>query len=206
LDNVRAGRLGKLGAVGPSEQQTTEVNNQWETFNTVVTYLQERGIRLPDKPNTEIPEITEEVLGTTDNREYTRIYAQQLAWANYLGPLLAWIRAELLQYENRLDLLAPTIKRELKEGNKLAAKEDRLSQEEITDRVELNPGYLDVKIKAQELKQKRWMVESMLDNLERGMKVTSRQVEIRRQELEGTRTASSLPQRTPAATSFRRRE
>jgi hypothetical protein len=166
----------------------TELEAILEKFNTqpsVDEDLKKMGLHKPSQPNTTLAEVTGEMLSTTDERAYTDMYANQLAWFNYLTPTLAEIISGLLQAENQMKLIDARIRKRLKETNKLRPKEERLKEAEMDVEVLDDPIYQEALLEAQKLKQYKLSLEAISDIASRNMKVISRQIEIRRLALEG---------------------
>lgn len=171
--------------VSPPEQES--IHKKWDTHGTIEGELAMKGFISMDTPTFECPQVTEELLTTADNNAYTRAYAQQNAWFNYASQVLAQVTSHLLQYENEMEMIESkmrvTFRNQIKSGMR-----DKMTKEEMQDEINLDARYSDLKHTAQTLKQKKIQLQAFVDGIERGLRVISRQVEIKKLEAEQNRT------------------
>lgn len=180
-----------------SEQQ--QIHNKWDTADRIEAELAMKGFVQMDLPAYPCPEVTEELLTTADNNEYSRVYAQQNAWFNYSSQLLARVTSSLLQAENEMEMIESRMRVEMRERIKgvkdEAGKALKMTAEQMQDEVNVNERYVELKLIAQEYKQRKITLSAFLDGIERSLRVISRQVEIRKMEAEQSRT--NIPGRSP---------
>jgi hypothetical protein len=174
-------------SVGVGEQATQEVHSRWDTMAEVEEQLRMEGLQPIPPPTYAYTPVTEEMLTTADNAAYSTYYAQQNAWWGYLVERFAHVRAELIGVNNEIRIVEAHIRKDLKEKNKLSSKEDRLSATEIDDAVTLDPYLQQCQHRKQVLDQKKLMIEALHNNAEGGVKIISRQVEVRKAEAEQNR-------------------
>lgn len=178
--------------IGISSKEMTDILTTFSTQEEVEKGLAEMGIVDKPKPLFGIDDITAEILTTTDSREYTTVYARQLAWYNYISPIYAKACSGLIEAENKLTLIEANIRKVVIETNKLRAKEDRLNAEGINTEVLNDETYQGVLLEVQKMKQYKLRLEAFMENVGRNMKVLSRQVEIKKVEIEGNQREGNL--------------
>lgn len=178
--------------LGATEQKLEDIAQRFNTREGVDRFLAEWGLQYPGRPQFALPPVTAEALTSADSRSYTMLYAQQLAWYNYLTPMLASIEVEVLQAENTLDLIDAEIKDAISEQNKTLPDKQRLSATEIKTKVYVHPAYQNALLRFQTMKQYQKQVKAVTDVAERNMAVISRQVEIRKMEFEGGKREGNI--------------
>lgn len=177
--------LPKNTGVGSTEEQA--VHQQWTTLDEQEEKLASQGFVPMDAPSFTCPEITEETLTTADSKAYSTTFAQQLSWFNYSSQTLARCIAELLQVSNEMDIIEAKMRRGFRERMKLAGKDGKMTAQEMSDEILLDARYSYLLLRKQELTQYKTRLAAYTDGIERGLKVISRQVEIRKMELEQSR-------------------
>lgn len=182
-------------SLGAPQSVLDKIAENFATQGIIDEDLKKMGVVDQTKPEHELPRITKESLTTTDSRAYTGLYAEQLAWFNYLTPLAASIEVGLLEAKNIFDLTEASIKDGLYEQNKLLPSKEKLSEGELKSKALTNPSYQEALLQVQRMTQYKLRIDAMLDIAKRNMTVISRQVEIRRQELEGGLHESNMPRR-----------
>lgn len=188
-----SGGLQTPTSIGISMTELEQILVKFDTQGSVEADLKTMGLTEPPKPLFELPEITPEMLSTTDDREYTTVYAQQLSWQNYVSPILAKVTSGLLQAENQMKLVGARIKKRLREQNKLRTKEDKLKEDDIEVEVLNDPIYQEAMLEAQKLKQYKLSLETCHEIAGRNMRVISRQIEIRKLSVEEQQRENNLP-------------
>jgi hypothetical protein len=182
--------------VGVSETEQQNIHGKWDTIENVENELAMEGFVPMGTPEFECPQVTEDALTTPDSKEYTTTYARQLAWFNYSSQVLARVTAHLLQIENEMDFIESKLRKQFREVRR--PKEsgkgfDKMSAEEMKDEIRLDPRYSELTLQAQVFKQKKTELSVFVEGIERGLKVISRQVEIRKMEIEQGRV--NIPNR-----------
>lgn len=183
--------------VGVSETEKRELYDKWSTFDAVRDSLKAKGFMNPPQPEFECPNIRPEHLLTSNSQEYSTTYAHLLAWLSYTSPILAEVRGQLIQAENQMTIIASKVKKQLRQKNKgLGLRDpDRVAENALDDEIMQDADYQYWMLEAQKWKQQRLVVEAFVENIDRSLKVVSRQVEIRKQEFESTRTDANMPSR-----------
>lgn len=183
-------RLPQTLPIGAGQEKTKKVLQDWDTIDQVQEEMHLKGLIAKDAPVYACPELTQEMLTTTNSASYTETYAHLLAWFGYASDIYALVQATVLQYKNMLDVLAAEGRRIARETN-----EKKLSVSELEDRLLLNPEYQEVMHKLQRFQQAELMYKAKVESIERSLRVVSRQVEIRRLDLEQNRTGANMPGR-----------
>jgi hypothetical protein len=175
--------------------QTAEqaVHQQWDTLEEQREKRASEGFSPMDQPDFGCPQVTEEVLTTADSKAYTATYAQQLAWFNYASQTLSRCVSELLQVDNEMDILEARMRKGFRERMKVGGKEAKMTAEEMRDEILLEPRHAYLMLRKQQLSQYKVELGAYTEGIERGLKVISRQVEIRKMEIEQSRV--NIPNR-----------
>jgi len=181
--------------VGAPQSKLDKIADTFATQTAIEEELVKMGVTDQPKPNFELPVITRENLTTTNSKEYTDLYAKQLAWFNYLTPIFASVEVALLEAKNTFDLTEAAIKDGLYEENKLLSKAEKLTSDELKNKVLVHPSYQEALLQVQRMTQYKMRLKAMLEIADRNMTVISRQVEIRRQEIEGGVHENNMPRR-----------
>ena len=179
-----SGGLQVPAVLGIKMSDLEAIQSKFTTLGHVDQELKSMGIVGGKQPDFPLPELTAAALTTTSSTEYTEMYAKQLAWSNYLGPVLADVSSGLLEAENQMTLIEAKIKEVAKEQNKARAKEDRVSDVDIKNQVLNDPIYQEAMLEAQRLKQFKLKLEAMHEIAGRNLRLVSRQVTIRGQDIE----------------------
>lgn len=178
--------------LGVPKTKLTELRDMFTTNEEVEQYLRQLGVHDQAQPNFELPVVTVEALTTTNSNEYSALFARQLAWYNYLTPLLANVTVRLLQAKNILDVVEAEIKEGINNENKHLPKKERMGVSEVNTKVTIHPSYQEALLEVQKMTQYKARISAMAEVAERNMAVISRQVEIRRQEIEGNQREGSM--------------
>lgn len=178
--------------LGAAKTKLVELRDMFTTTNEVEQYLRQLGVHDQAQPTFELPVVTVEALTTTNSNEYTSLYARQLAWYNYLTPLLANVAVRLLQAKNILDVVEAEIKEGINVENKQLPKNEKMTVSEVNTKVTIHPSYQEALLEVQKMTQYKARIGAMAEVAERNMTVISRQVEIRRQEIEGNQREGSM--------------
>jgi len=175
--------------VGETEQQ--KIHSTWDTIDKVEAELGMDGFIPMTTPEFECPQVTEEELTTEDSKSYTQTFARQFAWFNYSSQVLARVTVRLLQVENEQAIIASKMRDGFKERIRNGA--PKMTVEEMKDQINLDPRYQELMLQAQIYQQKKTVLSAFAEGIERGLKVISRQVEIRKGEIEQSRV--NIPNR-----------
>lgn len=188
--------LPQLKGVAGTVKERAAARSAYETLEDVEKFLAARGFVVPVAPPPyPQPEVSADQLTTDFNRDYTTLFAQQLGWVNYTGPILARVKAALIQLENAISDIETRIRIDLRAKNKLLSREERLSEQDIADTIQQDPDHKILSIERQKFDQQRLLLDSFLDRMERNMKVISRQIELRKLEMGGEVHENNMPAR-----------
>lgn len=182
--------------IGLGESANVELRRQWDTLTDVETELLREGFTPMAKPLCGMPTVTEEMLTTPNSQAYTQMYAEQYSWFSYSSYLLALVTASLLQVRNRLDYVESLQRRQLRDESKLS--KEKVNAADLDMLIKQHPEYKELKIEEQRFTQRKGMLSTYVESLESGMRIISRQVEIRKIDFEGTRNEANMPGRRPA--------
>ena len=192
-DSMQGGGLHLPEDVGVGETAAAAIESRWDTIQSVDEYLVKQGMLPNSIPECTCPPVTAELLSTTNTAQYTTLFASQLRWKNYAGRLLADIRAHLLQINNEMSDIETDRRITFRKMNETKAKSDRISSDEMVDRINIEPRYRELKIQGQQMQQLRLKLEAWDEELDRNMKTISRQIEVRKTEFTGGTRESNMP-------------
>jgi hypothetical protein len=191
------GSLRVPAILGIDAQKQQSIHGEWDTMTGVNQRMHDNGFEVQEQPNFSCPMVTEEDLTTTDNTRYSKNYARLLAWFNFADQLLAETNATLLGIENEMEFVAANLRKKMREQNQGKSSKDpsRFTAEQMNDEILLDEHHHELQIEQQRLTQMKLKISTNVNGLERGLRVTSRQVEIRKLELEAGRKGDGLPTR-----------
>lgn len=180
---ITQGGLTLPDSVGLSEKIAQELHNVWDTFDAVEVVLTKQGFMPLEKPGHTRPTLSPGTLERTNSTQFTEIYEKFTAWYSYAANLLARIKGGISQIDNEMDILAVKLKYATIEVSRKAGQK-RPAKEILEDQVKMDPHYQELMLEKQKLDQQRLIMDSHVESLYRDWRVISRQVEIRRQEIE----------------------
>jgi len=192
---VAGGGLELPKALGISEREEVAATVRWDTLEAVIDTLNSWGFKEAESPKVEMPVITAQMLLTPDSREYTTMFSATLYWFNYSNKLKARVIAELLQLENEMSDIGAEMRKRLRRENEVRKKEEKLTAQNIDDEIETNLRHRELKIRAQHLKQMKYELDARCEELERSLRVVSRNIEMRKEENNQGRTDQNMPGR-----------
>jgi hypothetical protein len=187
-------QLGKKIPIGVGAQEAQSIQARWDTADDSDRRVIGTGLVDHPKPEFSCPDLDADTLTTPDSRSYTETYVHILAWFNYSNELLANVQARVLQYDNMLRVLTAQTRIRQREIS-AASGAKKMPEEEIQDLLYTNPEYQNILLELQRYKQLKLMMESKVDAIERSLKVISRQVEIRKLDIEQQKNANNMPTR-----------
>lgn len=191
--------------VGVGQEEAKSIRQHWDTIEQVEsTIAGEYGILDKPQPRFECPELTTEQLTTPDSKSYTETYQKFQAWFEYYTEIKAKVQARVLQYENMLEVLSAQTRRQHRDIASNAGGK-KLSAEEVKDLLTTNPEYQEILLELQRYQQTKLLVDAKVESIERTLRIISRQVEIRRLDIEQTKTSANMPgrnQRDPQTSRF----
>lgn len=189
---------GQIASVGASEAQ--QIHEQWTTYPGVKDYLETHlALTVPNEPDFACPPLRVEDLTTPDNKAYTEAYAQRVAWFGFFSERKAEHDAIVLELEAEMGIIETRIRNNMRKGS---LKKTRTGEtkappaQEMDDAINLDTRYLELKHKLLVQKQVLKRLNARVETLDREIRLTSRQVEIRRQDIDAqgrSPTARGLP-------------
>jgi hypothetical protein len=185
MTNIRQPSTGGLSLptnVGIGATEQAKAHHQWDTSGEVLDRLKAEGFWTMDTPTFELPRITVDVLTTADNTMYSKVYAEQLAWFNYASQILAGAKIEVLQTKNEMDMIESKMRKQFRDSAKVNG--IKPNEKDIQDEINIDTRYSELKLYGQKMEQYKIMLDTFSEGIERGLKVISRQVEIRKMEIE----------------------
>lgn len=175
---------------GVGDQEGTAIHNRWDTFDRIKKGFEDLGFGPKSEPEFACPILTADKLTTPDSRSYTETYVELLAWWGYAAEKLSSVKAEVLQVANEMDYIEATTRIRMR-----ATPSKKPSKEEVDDQMSLDPRHTELKLRRQELIQMKELLDVRTEEIERSLRVVSRQVEIRRMDLEQHSVSSNMPGR-----------
>jgi hypothetical protein len=179
--------------VGKSSVQTA--NAKWRTAEAIESEFMQRGFTPVEQPQFECPQITSEMLTGANAEAYTNTFVQVNAWLSYVTDILARITARIRELDNLKKILAANSRKENRAASGVSGKRPTVQEQE--DSLILSPEYQEVLLELQRLEQAQGLYKARSEMLDSSWRVISRQVEIRRQEIEGQRNSANGPNGRP---------
>lgn len=204
MNGVQHGGLNIGGVVtGVSESEATEIEREWESFPSVMKYLEEVLALMPaSEPQFACPPLRVEDLTTPDSKVYTETYAQRVAWFGFYSEHKAKHDAIVLELEAKMGVIETRIRRSMRQHNQRKTRSGDSKpppENEMQEAIDSDPHYLELKKKLVTNKQVLKLLNARCENLDREIKLTSRQVEIRRQDFDSVRNPSVRRPDAPGA-------
>ena len=194
MNDTAHGGLNLGGVItGVGESTAKKIEQEWDSFTGVMQYLETNLALVPrNEPEFACPILKLEDLTTPDGKAYTEAYMQRVAWYGFYTEHKAKHDAIVLELEAKMTVIETRIRRDMRKNSKRVAKSGETKappENEMQESVDSDPHYLDLKKKLVTHRQTLKLLNARVENLDREIKLTSRQVEIRRQEIEsGGRT------------------
>lgn len=177
--------------IGVGEAEKAAIKSTWSTADTEHAKFGAAGFLPHAQPKSACPELTVDLLTTKSYSDYTQAYVELLSWFSYASEILARIESHVLELKNMRDILAAQTRRNSRAT--AAPGEKRPTAQEQDDRLLLSVEYQEVLRELQRYEQARLLYKARVDGIETSLRVISRQVEIRRQEIEGTGSRQNNP-------------
>lgn len=197
MNNTAHGGLNLGGVItGVGESTAKKIEQEWESFPGVMKYLETHLALVPQaEPEFSCPILKLEDLTTTDSKAYTEAYMQRVAWYGFYTEHKAKHDAIVLEIEAKMSVIETRIRRDMRKNSKRVTKDGSSKappENEMQEAVDSDPHYLDLKKKLVTHKQTLKLLNARVENLDREIKLTSRQVEIRRQEIDNSRSPGTV--------------
>lgn len=173
-----------------------EIHEQWDTFETAELELTKAGFAPMEKPNCARPAVTPGKLSTLTGPQITTLYETVVAWHGYANNYLARIESIMQQLENEKKHLESVLYKGIVEAIEQAG-EKKPTETAIKRDISLDPRIIELTRSHQQHSQQQKQISGWVDTFTEYRRQVSRQVEIRRQEIEGLvggRAYSASPQ------------
>ena len=168
---------------GLGHEAEQQLHATWETLDDVIIETLKEGFETITRPQYAPPILHPQWLDDLTPERYHLMVAGLSAWKTYTQSLLNTLDCGIVECDNEMKVLAPSIKQNIR----LQAKQNQMTkpaEKVIDDLVLTNPRYIELMRRKQTLVQKRKLVEPHFDRYGRELRVLSRALEMRRQELE----------------------
>lgn len=192
---MNQGGLHIPGPMGVGRSQEQQIHQTWSTFDEMELLLvRSYGVHPPEQPKSEIPRITARILTDADNREFSQIFANFGEWYGFITALYGRVQALLVEVNNEMSDLEVQNRQAILQAWKKAGgnKKDKPTIVEMSDYNAMQPRVRELKFLFQKWEQQRLMLAPRKEQLYRDMKILSRQVEIRGQEIERNRLGGNM--------------
>lgn len=187
-------KLPPLAGVGASEE--SNIHRRWDMADDVTKYLEmELGMAPPREPDYACPELRVEDLTNPDSKAYTEFYAKLTAWYGYLSEKKAEHDAVVIEIVAEMEDIETTVRDIMRKNNSRKTRSGETKNptgKEMEDAVNRHPRYLELKqehVRRQEILAR---LNARIDRLDRELRLTSRQVEIKRLDFETTNRGSRI--------------
>jgi hypothetical protein len=183
---------GHLGTI--AEQQ---IHDRWDTIDDVELEMTMAGLPPLETPTVSEPTIDTQLYNTITNGDGKMLTLKNMqfsAWYSYCVGLQARLESRVLQHNNQLQHMRTRLQETLN-ANRQSTK--RLTKEDVERQAQLDPSYITIMVEHQKTMQSLNHVEARVKLHSAGQKLTSRTVEIRRQDLESNMDGGRGYRRTP---------
>jgi hypothetical protein len=184
------------GPVGPGEQEVQQIAARWNTQPLVEAELASEGFYPMSQPEHVLPRITNDLLTSPNNKDYTEAYNSFVAWLGYTRDKLARTQLALLQMKNQKKELERTLRGRIF-GMANANNQKKPTIKEQEDYIEADATYADLMVRMQHQQQKELVYQSEFERFSDAVKLMSRNVEIRRGHWEAEGGHAGQPYQNP---------
>jgi len=166
---------------GTAEQQ---IHNRWDTIDEVELEMTIEGFPPLEAPTISEPTIDQQLYTTLtsgDGKLLTLKNVQFSAWYSYSVAVEARYANRILQYENAMENARTRLHKQLSIRTDSSKKP---TNPEIEREAQLDPLYINLMVELQKMQQKINHVQARVKMHATGKALTSRSVEVRRQDME----------------------
>lgn len=164
--------------LGLGESAEQQLHAAWETIDDVLVEAMREGFYPVERPNYAPPILDPAWLNSLTPDNYHLLTAQLSAWKSYAQSLLTMLECGIEECDNEMDTLAAAIKERERKGPGKKPPEAA-----IADKVKINTRYTELRQRRQMLVQKKKLIEPHFDRYGRDLRILSRALEMRGQEL-----------------------
>lgn len=177
---------GTIAGIGASEAAT--INTEWNSYTDAIRYLEDQlGMAPLKEPEFPYPSLRVEDLTTTDNKAYTEAYMHRVAWFGFLSEQKAKHDAVRLELEAKMSMIETRIRQEMRKHSRKVTRAGETKAppaQEMEDAINSDHHYIELKKKLVLHEQVLKLLNSRVETADREIRLTSRQVEIRRQDFD----------------------
>lgn len=177
--------------MGVGESVEREIHSNWSTLEAIERDVAMRGLRSALQPQHPCPQLTADMLTTADSTAYSTNYAMVLSWFQYTADMVAHVRAKELEIENERAMIGAKMRKKFRTD--IASGGGKMTTTEMEDIILTDPRNEELLLEEQRMKQYKIILSTHMENIERALKVISRQVEIRKSDFENGRV--NIPNR-----------
>jgi hypothetical protein len=180
----------KLGGMvsGVGESEAEQIHQEWASYPAVEKYLETHlALVKPSEPEFACPVLRAEDLTTNDNKAYTEIYAQRVAWFGFLSERKAEHDAIVLEIEAEMTFIETRIRNQQRKNSKKVTRSGETKAppvQEMEDVINSDTRHIELQQKLVFHRQVLKRLNARVESLDREIRLTSRQVEIRRQDFD----------------------
>jgi len=167
---------------GLGEVAEQHLHATWETHDGVLVDTMRNGFPAIMRPQYAPPDLRAHDLDTMTPDVYHLLVAALSAWKTYAQSRISDTDSCILECDNEMKILIPSIKIGIREYAK-ASGTPKPAEKALDDMVLTNPRYIELLHRKQVLVQTRKAIEPHFDRYGRELRILSRTLEMRGQEL-----------------------
>lgn len=187
-------RLPQNIPIGAGRSRVESIQTTFSTADEVTQLLVETMGYYPlQPPQYPCPVLDVSMLTTDDWKAYSLNWSMFKAWWDFYNEKLAEVSNQVLQCKNTLTMIETATKKAQREL--ASATHEKITEARLKEQVLENPEYQAALLELQRYQQAKELVEAKFESLDKSLAMLSRQIEIRRIDLEQTRTGSNIPNR-----------
>jgi hypothetical protein len=175
-------------------QEAAQLHARWDTADTIEAEVTSWGFPAVVRPNCVAPSLTPETLTSPDTRHYTVIYTQIQEWHTYTQSVVSRVRIRLLQIKNEMGRIEINIKQRACQDAE-HHKQKKPTKEALEDLYQMHPGWVELQLQQQIQDQRRILVDGYLERFDNDLKLISRNIELRKTDLENRGVGNNIPHR-----------
>lgn len=176
--------------VGVGATEEKGLHTEWSCYEQAIRYLEMHvGVPPPVEPAYACPPLNLGSLTSTDSKQYIEEFAKKTAWIGYYGQVLSRHKAHLLDLEAEMRAIGVRMRSDLR---KVSTRTTQSGQPkappagEMEDAILSSPRHKELEKSALLEKEIIMILEGALNAKTTERDLTSRVVEIRRQDYDGT--------------------
>lgn len=177
--------------LGAGQARAEAIQAHFSTSDEVMQGLKEEMGYVPvPQPHYACPVLNAEMLTTSNWKTYSQNYAMFKGWWDFYNEKLAEVTNCVVQYKNMLSMIETATKKTQRELAR--ATREKLTVDMLKERVLENPEYQAALLELQRYTQAKALLQAKFESLDKSLSMLSRQVEIRRLDLEQVQVGSNM--------------